>query len=61
LSEIKRIAPAVSVVIMTATIDNKIADRAHSAGALAFLKKPFFQADIDAVLARYYGLSFVSP
>ena len=61
LSEIKRTAPTVSVVIMTATIDNKIADRAHSAGALAFLKKPFFQADIDAVLARYYGLSFVSP
>ena len=25
-------------------------------GALAFLKKPFFPADIDVVLERYYGL-----
>jgi CheY-like chemotaxis protein len=56
LSEIKRTAPKVSVVMMTGTLDNKIADRAHSAGALAFLKKPFFPADIDAVLERHYGL-----
>ena len=56
LSEIKRTAPNVSVVMMTATVDNKIADRAHSSGALAFLKKPFFPADIDAVLERHYGL-----
>ena len=56
LSEIKRMAPNVSVVMMTATIDNQIADRAHSSGALAFLKKPFFPPDIDAVLERHYGL-----
>ena len=56
LSEIKRTAPHVSVVMMTGTVDNKIADRAHSAGALAFLKKPFFPADIDVVLERHYGL-----
>ena len=56
LSEIRRTAPNVSVVMMTATVDNKIADRAHASGALAFLKKPFFPADIDAVLGHYYGL-----
>lgn len=42
--------------MMTSTTDNKIADRAHSSGALAFLKKPFYPSDIDAVLERYYGL-----
>jgi CheY-like chemotaxis protein len=56
LSEIKRTAPQVSVVMMTSTVDNKVADRANSSGALAFLKKPFFPADIDIVLERHYGL-----
>ncbi|HEX3441337.1 MAG TPA: response regulator [Pseudolabrys sp.] len=56
LSEIKRESPNVAVVMMTSTVDNAIADRAHAAGALAFLKKPFFPSHIDAVLERYYGL-----
>lgn len=56
LSEIKRETPNVAVVMMTSTIDNAIADRAHAAGALAFLKKPFYPADIDMMLQRYYGL-----
>ncbi len=56
LSEIKRECPGVAVVMMTSTLDNAIADRAHAAGALAFLKKPFYPADIDAVLERFYGL-----
>jgi DNA-binding NtrC family response regulator len=57
LSEIKRTAPQVAVVMMTSTLDNRIADRAHLSGALAFLKKPFYPADIDAVLERFYGLT----
>jgi CheY-like chemotaxis protein len=57
LLEIKRESPNVAVVMMTSTIDNGIADRAHAAGALAFLKKPFYPADIDATLERYYGLN----
>lgn len=56
LSEIRRESPGVAVVMMTSTSDNAVADRAHASGALAFLKKPFFPADIDGVLARYYGL-----
>jgi CheY-like chemotaxis protein len=56
LAEIKRETPSVAVVIMTSTVDNSIADRAHSSGALAFLKKPFYPADIHAVLQRYYSL-----
>jgi CheY-like chemotaxis protein len=56
LSEIKRVAPDVSVVMMTSTINDAIANRAQAAGALAFLKKPFYPADIDAVLVRHFGL-----
>ena len=56
LSEIKRESPGVAVVMMTSTVDNAIAERARAAGALAFLKKPFYPADIDNVLERYYGL-----
>lgn len=59
LSEIKRESANVAVVMMTSTLDNAIADRAHQAGALAFLKKPFYPADIDSVLERYYGLHAV--
>ena len=59
LAEIKRESPQVAVVMMTSTLDNAIADRAHAAGALAFLKKPFYPADIDATLERYYGLHTV--
>ena len=57
LSEIKRENPGVAVVMMTSNSDNAVAERAHASGALAFLKKPFFPADIDVVLARYYGLN----
>lgn len=56
LSEIKRESPDVAVVIMTSTLDNAIADRAHASGAFGFLKKPFYPADIDSVLERFYGL-----
>jgi len=56
LAGIKRETPNMAVVMMTSTVDNAIADRALAAGALAFLKKPFYPADIDKVLERYYGL-----
>ena len=57
LAEIKRLCPNVAVVMMTSTIDNAVADRAHAAGAHAFLKKPFYPADIDALVERHYGLN----
>jgi CheY-like chemotaxis protein len=57
LTGIKQDNPNVAVVMMTSTLDNGIADRAHAAGALAFLKKPFYPADINATLERYYGLT----
>lgn len=54
LSEIKRGNPNVAVVMMTSSVDSAVAERAHKAGVLDFLRKPFYPADIDAVLERYY-------
>jgi CheY-like chemotaxis protein len=57
LAEIKREAPNVGVVMITSQADAALASRARAGGALALLRKPFYPADIDAVLTAYYGLS----
>ena len=54
LTEIKRVAPQVNVVIMTSTEGNKLADLAEASGAAAFLRKPFYPTDIDGILDRIY-------
>ena len=59
-SEFKREKRRVSVVIMTSMPDEALAERARDQGA-AFLKKPFFPADIEAVLCRFYGLRALNP
>ena len=56
LAEIKRQCPDLHVVIMTSTADEGVAERARRAGAVAFLKKPFYPADIDTILHRIFGL-----
>ncbi len=56
LSEIKREHPHIAVVMITSTVDSSLAERAQQSGAAAFLKKPFYPADVDAVLERHYGL-----
>jgi CheY-like chemotaxis protein len=56
LIEIKRQHPRVGVVLMTSSQDEALAARARAAGAAAFLKKPFYPADIDAVLYACRGL-----
>ena len=57
LSEIKRQNPDVAVVMMTSHGRTKPSPTARSRLArVAFLKKPFYPADIDTVLKRYYGL-----
>jgi CheY-like chemotaxis protein len=56
LSEIKRQYPRVQVVIMTSLQDEAVAQRAKAAGAAAFLKKPFYPDDVEAVLHGIYGL-----
>jgi CheY-like chemotaxis protein len=55
LAQIRQIAPATAVVMMTATEDEAMAGRAKASGAAAFIKKPFYPADIDAVIVRIYG------
>jgi CheY-like chemotaxis protein len=57
LAEIKRQFPRMEVVMITSTQDEAIAERARAAGAAAFLKKPFYPADIDAILHSLYGLT----
>ena len=41
---------------MTSTAAIPVIERARRAGAAAFLKKPFYPADIDAILHRLFGL-----
>ena len=60
LSEFKREKRRVNVVIMTSTPDDSLAAQAREQGAF-FLKKPFFPADIDAVLCGFYGLKALNP
>jgi CheY-like chemotaxis protein len=60
LSEFKREKRPVNVVIMTSTQDDTLAERARGEGAV-FLKKPFFPADIEAVLCGFYGLKALNP
>jgi DNA-binding NtrC family response regulator len=57
LKEIRRQREEVAVILMTSSIEAGIARHAMAAGAFAFLQKPFYPADIDAVLARYFGLA----
>ena len=47
-------------VLMTLTATDAIAARARTQGA-GFLKKPFFPADIEAVLCRFYGIEALNP
>jgi CheY-like chemotaxis protein len=54
LTEIKRVAPHVNVVMMTSTENTKLPDQAEASGAAAFLRKPFYPAHIDDILDRIY-------
>lgn len=56
LHGIKHECPNVDVVMMSSVLVRGAAGRPHLWNALAFLKKPFYPADVDAVLERYFGL-----
>ncbi len=60
LSELTREQRPMSVVVMTSMSDVAFVGRVHAHGA-TFLKKPFFPADIEAVLSRHYGLVALNP
>ncbi len=55
LMAIKRQNPDVKIALMANTVRKTAAERRRLAGVLV-LKKPFYQADIDGALKRYYGL-----
>lgn len=57
LKEIRRQREHVAVVLITSSLDAGLAQRAMAAGAFGFLKKPFYPADVDALLERYFGLN----
>jgi FixJ family two-component response regulator len=44
------------VVMMTSAPDEALAARAQAAGAAGFLRKPFYPADVDAILYAFHGL-----
>ena len=56
LAEIKRDHPRLEVVMISSTQDDGMAARVRSAGAAAFLRKPFFPSDIDVVLHAFCGM-----
>jgi CheY-like chemotaxis protein len=60
MAEFRREKRATSFVLMTSAQDDAIANRALAEGA-AYLKKPFFPADIEALLCRHYGLRALKP
>jgi CheY-like chemotaxis protein len=55
IAEFRREKRRVIFVLITSTQDQALAVRARAQGA-AFLKKPFFPADIEDVLCGFYGL-----
>lgn len=55
LVEIRKAQPDVGVVMMTASPDKVVVDKALREGAVGFLGKPFYPADIEALLDRYFA------
>jgi CheY-like chemotaxis protein len=51
---------AMTVVMITSVQDDSLPGRVRAQGA-AFLKKPFFPADVEGVLTEYYGLTALNP
>lgn len=61
IGEFRRYAKReVTFVLISSMHDEAIITRARALG-VAFLKKPFFPADIEAVLCRFYGLRALNP
>ncbi len=60
LAEFRREKRPVSVVLISSTQDDTVAERARAAGA-TFLKKPFYPADIEDALCGFYGLRALNP
>jgi CheY-like chemotaxis protein len=60
LAAFKRAKRRMTVVVMSSAQDASLAERVGLQRA-AFLKKPFFPADIEAVLTQHYGFTALNP
>jgi len=56
LAHIKLEASLANVIVMSSTQDEAVKDRIRRVGAIAFLSKPFYPADIEAVLLQHRGI-----
>jgi CheY-like chemotaxis protein len=59
VAEFRRERQHAVFVLMTSAHDDALAERARSQG-VGFLKKPFYPADIEAILAGFYGLEAIN-
>jgi len=60
ITEIRRAQRNPTFVLITSLDEEAIVELAHAYG-IAFLKKPFFTADIEAILCGLYGLRALNP
>ena len=60
MAEIRREKRNPTFVLITSDQDPSVAERARAKGA-AFLKKPFYIADVEAVLCGFYGFRAFNP
>ena len=60
LAKIEQDKPGITAVIMTSMKNDEVAASARACGA-AFLRKPFFPADIENVMCGFYGLRALNP
>jgi CheY-like chemotaxis protein len=56
LPQLRQQHPRMEIVMMASAQDEALAPRARKAGAAAFLKKPFYSSDIDAILYAVHRL-----
>jgi DNA-binding NarL/FixJ family response regulator len=56
LAAIKRQDPRLEVVMISSLQGDDVARTVCAAGASAFLRKPFFPSDVEAVLRAFCGM-----
>ena len=57
MRRIRRACPDARIVVMSSGIMDAAAARPYGPEAMTVLKKPFYPADVDAVLERYFGFA----
>jgi CheY-like chemotaxis protein len=60
IAELRRAKRCPDFVLITSADDEALAEKARAQG-VAFLKKPFYPADLEGVLCRFCGLRALSP